>query len=55
MLNLIGGLDRPTSGKVLIDGQEAGAMSDDDLTRLRRVKSFLERILAPRSGRKQAA
>ncbi len=38
MLNLIGGLDRPTSGKVLIDGQEAGAMSDDDLTRLRRDK-----------------
>jgi putative ABC transport system ATP-binding protein len=38
MLNLIGGLDRPTKGKVLIDGLSAGSMSDDDLTRLRRDK-----------------
>jgi putative ABC transport system ATP-binding protein len=38
LLNLIGGLDRPSSGEICIDGQPAGALSDDDLTRLRRDK-----------------
>jgi putative ABC transport system ATP-binding protein len=38
LLNLIGGLDRPTSGEIRIDGQAIGALSDDDLTRLRRDK-----------------
>jgi len=38
LLNLIGGLDRPTSGEIRIDGQSIAALSDDDLTRLRRDK-----------------
>jgi putative ABC transport system ATP-binding protein len=38
LLNLIGGLDRPTSGEIRIDGQAVAALSDDDLTRLRRDK-----------------
>jgi len=35
LLNLIGLLDRPTDGRVFIEGQEAGALEDADLTRLR--------------------
>ncbi|PWU10744.1 MAG: ABC transporter ATP-binding protein [Terriglobia bacterium] len=38
MLNLIGGLDRPTTGEIRIDGRELSGLSDDDLTRLRREK-----------------
>jgi len=38
LLNLIGGLDRPSSGEIKIDGQPVAALSDDDLTRLRRDK-----------------
>jgi len=38
LLHLIGGLDRPTSGQVLIDGTSLGALSDDKLTELRRRK-----------------
>src|SRR5213082_279436 len=38
LLNLIGGLDRPTAGEIRIDGQSVAALSDDDLTRLRRDK-----------------
>jgi len=38
LLNLIGGLDRPSSGEIKIDGQSVAALSDDDLTRLRRDK-----------------
>jgi len=38
LLNLIGGLDRPTSGEIRIGGQSVAALSDDDLTRLRRDK-----------------
>lgn len=38
LLNLIGGLDRASSGEVRIDGQAIGRLSDDDLTRLRRDK-----------------
>jgi putative ABC transport system ATP-binding protein len=36
LLYLLGGLDRPTSGRVLIDGQSLGDLSDDALTKLRR-------------------
>ncbi|HJS28139.1 MAG TPA: ABC transporter ATP-binding protein [Anaerolineales bacterium] len=36
LLHLIGGLDRPTEGNVLIDGVSIAEMSDDDLTQLRR-------------------
>ena len=38
MLNLIGGLDRPSSGEVELDGQPLSKLSDDDLTRVRRDK-----------------
>lgn len=38
LLNLIGGLDRPTAGEIRIDGKPVAALSDDDLTRLRREK-----------------
>jgi len=38
LLNLIGGLDRPTRGSIHIDGQNLGALTDDELTRVRRDK-----------------
>jgi ABC-type lipoprotein export system ATPase subunit len=38
LLNLIAGLDRPTSGRVIIDGQDVSAMSESELTDLRRHK-----------------
>jgi putative ABC transport system ATP-binding protein len=38
LLNLIGGLDRQTSGEIKIDGQSLTGISDDDLTRIRRDK-----------------
>ena len=38
MLNLIGGLDRPSSGEVELDGQPLSKLSDDELTRVRRDK-----------------
>lgn len=36
LLNLIAGLDRPDGGRVVFDGQELGALNDDQATRLRR-------------------
>ena len=36
LLNLIGGLDTPTEGSVILDGQEIAAMSDDQITKMRR-------------------
>lgn len=38
LLHLIGGLDRPTSGAVLIEGRDISKMKDDELTTLRRQK-----------------
>jgi len=38
MLNLICGLDVPTSGRVLIEGRDISQLSDDQRTRLRREK-----------------
>jgi putative ABC transport system ATP-binding protein len=38
LLNLAGGLDAPTTGRVVVDGQSLAGLSDDDLTRLRRDK-----------------
>jgi lipoprotein-releasing system ATP-binding protein len=35
LLNLIGLLDRPSAGRVFIEGREAGALGDSELTRLR--------------------
>jgi len=38
LLNIIGTLDKPTSGRVLIDGQDISGMKDGELTKLRRHK-----------------
>jgi len=38
LLNLIGGLDRATSGDVSVDGASLARLSDDHLTRVRRDK-----------------
>jgi putative ABC transport system ATP-binding protein len=38
LLNMVGALDRPTSGKIFIDGQLLAGLGDDDLTRVRRDK-----------------
>lgn len=36
LLNLLGGLDKPTSGRVLVDGAEVSAMSESKLVAFRR-------------------
>jgi len=36
LLNLLGGLDKPTSGRVMVDGQEISAMDEDQLVDVRR-------------------
>lgn len=36
MLHLIGGVDRPTSGKVFIDGKDIYTLNDDNLAIFRR-------------------
>lgn len=38
LLNLIGGLDRASSGEVRVDSESLGGLSDDALTRVRRDK-----------------
>ena len=38
LLNLIGGLDRATSGEVRVDGELLAGLTDDGLTRVRRDK-----------------
>jgi len=38
LLNLIGGLDRPTSGRVMLDGSDISALNDTVLTETRRRK-----------------
>jgi putative ABC transport system ATP-binding protein len=38
LLHLIGGLDRPTSGELLVDNRLIGQMSDDQVTLFRRSK-----------------
>ncbi len=38
LLHLLGGLDRPSSGRVLLAGQAITELSDEELTRLRRRK-----------------
>jgi putative ABC transport system ATP-binding protein len=37
-LHLVGGLDRPSAGQVLVDGSDLAAMSDAGRTRMRREK-----------------
>ncbi len=36
LLNLLGGLDRPTSGRVLVDGKDLATLSEDDRDAYRR-------------------
>lgn len=38
LLHLLGGLDRPTSGSVELDGRRLDGLSDEDLTSMRRRK-----------------
>ena len=38
LLNLIGGLDKPTSGKIVLDGQELSKLSEGELVKVRRKK-----------------
>ena len=38
LLHMLGGLDRPTSGTVTVDGRELSAMRDEELTIFRRWK-----------------
>lgn len=38
LLNLIGALDKPTSGEIILDGIRLAGLSDDELTRVRRDK-----------------
>ena len=38
LLNLVGGLDRASSGDVRVDGESLAGLSDDSLTRVRRDK-----------------
>ena len=38
LLNMIGGLDVPTSGKVIVDGKDLSSMNDEQLTIFRRRK-----------------
>jgi putative ABC transport system ATP-binding protein len=38
LLHLVGGLDRPTEGKVKIDGQDLSMLNDDELTDMRRQR-----------------
>jgi len=35
LLNILGGLDRPTSGSVVIDGESISALSEDELAKMR--------------------
>ena len=38
LLNVIGGLDRPDAGTVLVDGTDVTGLDEDGLSRLRREK-----------------
>ena len=38
LLHLLGGLDRPTRGEILVDGRIISQMADDDVTLFRRTK-----------------
>ena len=39
LLHLLGGLDRPTSGEVILDGEMVSRLGDDAATKLRRAKT----------------
>ena len=38
LLHMLGGLDRPTSGKVFVDGKDIFSLKDEELTIFRRRK-----------------
>lgn len=38
LLNILGGLDRPTAGRIILEGRELNAMSEADLTQVRRTR-----------------
>ena len=38
LLHMLGGLDRPTSGEVIVDGKNTSSLKDDELTIFRRRK-----------------
>ncbi len=38
LLHMLGGLDRPTEGRVIVDGQELTAMKEEEITLFRRRK-----------------
>ena len=38
LLHLCGAMDRPSGGRILFEGRDLAALSDDDLTRLRRER-----------------
>ncbi|HID63993.1 MAG TPA: ATP-binding cassette domain-containing protein, partial [Anaerolineae bacterium] len=37
-LHLVGGIDRPSDGQIVVDGQDIGRMGEEQLTRFRREK-----------------
>ena len=41
LLNILGCLDRPTSGKYYIDGTEVSSLSDDELSDKKQKDSFI--------------
>ncbi len=55
LLNLIGALDKPTSGKLLIDGVDVSTLNDNQLTELRQKIGFVFQFfnLIPRFSAKQ--
>ena len=42
LMNMIGGIDYPTSGSIIIDGNEIQAMSEDELEEVRSAKASAE-------------
>jgi putative ABC transport system ATP-binding protein len=38
LLMVVGGLERPTAGRVVVDGTDLGALNEDSLARLRRAR-----------------
>jgi putative ABC transport system ATP-binding protein len=55
LLNLIGALDKPTSGKLLIDGVDVSTLNDNQLTEIRQKIGFVFQFfnLIPRFSAKQ--
>ena len=41
LLHMLGGLDRPSSGKVFVDGKDIFSLKDEEVTIFRRKKNRL--------------